>query len=103
MHCVKLSRSLATLRASNIAFEYRWAGGKPDQLPELAAELARLKVDVMVTDGTPPAVAARKEASTIPQYREHALDHDQKDGAALQWHQQALSVTFPGIRESVLE
>jgi putative ABC transport system substrate-binding protein len=50
----------------DIALEYRWAGGKTDRLPELAAELARLKVDVIVTDGTPPALAARKASNTIP-------------------------------------
>jgi putative ABC transport system substrate-binding protein len=50
----------------DVAFEYRWAGGKTDRLPELAAELVQLKVDVIVTEGTPPAQAARKASSTIP-------------------------------------
>jgi len=59
-------KELGYIEGKNIAFEYRWAGGKTDQLPELAAELVRLKVDIIVTDGTPPALAARKASSTIP-------------------------------------
>jgi putative ABC transport system substrate-binding protein len=54
------------VEGKNIAFEYRWAGGKSERLPELAAELVRLKIDVIVTDGTPPARAARKASPTIP-------------------------------------
>jgi hypothetical protein len=34
----------------------------------------------------------------IPQYREHVLDHDQRDGVALEGQQQVLRATFPGIR-----
>jgi putative ABC transport system substrate-binding protein len=59
-------KELGYIEGKNIALEYRWAEGKIDQLPELAAELARLKVDVIVTDGTPPALAARKASSTTP-------------------------------------
>ena len=40
------------IEGKNIAFEYRWGGGRTDQLPELAAELVRLKVDVVVVEGT---------------------------------------------------
>jgi hypothetical protein len=39
----------------------------------------------------------------IPQYRDHALDHDQREGVALEGQQQVLRATFPGIRESVRE
>jgi hypothetical protein len=39
----------------------------------------------------------------IPQYREHALDHEQGNGVALEGQQQVLWATFPGIRESVRE
>ncbi|TAK06345.1 ABC transporter substrate-binding protein [bacterium] len=59
-------KELGYIEGKNIALEYRWGGGKTDQLPELAAELVRLKVDIFVTDGTPSALAARKASSTIP-------------------------------------
>src|SRR5687767_7027074 len=39
----------------------------------------------------------------IPQYRDHALDHDQREGVALEGQQQVLRATFPSIRESVRE
>jgi putative ABC transport system substrate-binding protein len=44
----------------NIAYEYRWAEGKPDRLDELAKELVNLKVDVIITLSTPAAIAAKK-------------------------------------------
>jgi putative ABC transport system substrate-binding protein len=50
----------------NIAFESRSAAGRDDRLPELAAELVRLKVDVIVTAGTPGIRAARQATATIP-------------------------------------
>src|SRR4029077_17938306 len=50
----------------NIAFEYRGAEGKLDRFPALAAELVRLKVDVIVTQGTPAAAAAKNATNTIP-------------------------------------
>src|SRR5262245_63228152 len=41
-----------------VAIEYRWAEGRTDRLAEIAAELVRRKVDVIVTGGTPPVLAA---------------------------------------------
>jgi putative ABC transport system substrate-binding protein len=51
----------------NIAFEYRYAEGKVDRFPELAAELVRLKVDIiLITGGELPIRAARNATKTIP-------------------------------------
>jgi len=60
-------RQLGYLDGSNLALEYRWADGHSDRLPNLAAELVHLKVDVVFSAwGTPTALAAKKAASTIP-------------------------------------
>lgn len=50
----------------NIAIEYRWVEGKLDRVPGLAAELVRLKVDLVFAWGTPAVAAARQATSTIP-------------------------------------
>jgi putative ABC transport system substrate-binding protein len=57
---------LGWIEGKNLVFEYRFAEGKPGRSPELAAELVRLKVDLIVTTGNPPALAAQKATSTIP-------------------------------------
>jgi putative tryptophan/tyrosine transport system substrate-binding protein len=59
-------RELGYVEGKNIAFEYRGAEGKLDRFPALAAELVRLKVDVIVTQGTPAATAAKNATKTIP-------------------------------------
>jgi putative tryptophan/tyrosine transport system substrate-binding protein len=59
-------RKLGWIEGKNIAIEYRFAEGKSDRLPELAADLVRLKVDLIVVSGTPPALAAKKTTTTIP-------------------------------------
>jgi putative ABC transport system substrate-binding protein len=50
----------------NIAFEYRWAQGRLDRLPQFAEELVALKVNVVVTLGPPAAVAVKSATETIP-------------------------------------
>jgi len=54
------------VEGKNILIEYRYGDGKLDLLPELAAQLVRLKVDVIVTPGGPPTMAAKKLTETIP-------------------------------------
>jgi putative ABC transport system substrate-binding protein len=58
--------SLGTWRGENIVIEWRFADGKPDRLPALAAELVRLKVDIIVTTGSTVTRAAKEATSTIP-------------------------------------
>jgi len=57
---------LGYVEGQNIAFEFRSAEGKLDRLPELAAELVRLKVDVIVTVYVPPSLAAKQATREIP-------------------------------------
>ena len=60
-------RELGYIEGQNIATEYRYAEGKPDRFPELAAELVRLKVDIIVVAGGDPWIRAAKNATkTIP-------------------------------------
>ena len=60
-------RELGYIEGQNIAIEYRYAEGKRDRLPELAAELVRLKVDIIVAAGGAQLIRAAKNATkTIP-------------------------------------
>jgi ABC-type uncharacterized transport system substrate-binding protein len=59
-------RDLGYVEGQNIAIEYRFAEGRPERLPALAAELVRLKVDVIVTGGPPAPEAAKQATGTIP-------------------------------------
>ncbi|HEY7316334.1 MAG TPA: ABC transporter substrate-binding protein [Candidatus Binatia bacterium] len=59
-------RELGYVEGKNIVVEYRYAELKPDRLPALAAELVRLKVDVIVTSATGMTRAAKNATNTIP-------------------------------------
>jgi putative ABC transport system substrate-binding protein len=60
---VQRLRELAWIDGRNLAIEYRWAEGRNERYAEAAAELVRLKVDVIVTVATPATLAA-KQATT---------------------------------------
>jgi putative ABC transport system substrate-binding protein len=57
---------LGWIEGRAIAIEYRWADGRSDRLAEIAAEFARLKVDIIVTGGTPAVMAAKQAAPVVP-------------------------------------
>ncbi|MEO6163299.1 MAG: ABC transporter substrate-binding protein [Candidatus Binatia bacterium] len=58
---------LGWIEGKNFTIEYRFGENKgPERLPELAADLVRLKVDLIVVSGTPPAIAAKSATTTIP-------------------------------------
>ncbi len=57
---------LGWIEGKNITIEYRFSEQKSERLPELAADLARLKVDLIVASGTPPAFAAKNATTAIP-------------------------------------
>ena len=59
-------RDLGYIEGQNVVIDYRYAGGNVDRLPELAADLVRLKVDVIVTSGEPAALAAKRASNSIP-------------------------------------
>ena len=59
-------RDLGYVEGKDFVIEFRWAEGQYDRLPALAAELARLNVDVIVTHAAPGAFAAKKATPTIP-------------------------------------
>jgi putative ABC transport system substrate-binding protein len=59
-------RDLGYMEGRNIVIEYRFAEGRYDRLPALAAELVRLKVDVIVTHSVPGALAAKQATATNP-------------------------------------
>jgi putative ABC transport system substrate-binding protein len=57
---------LGWIEGKNFTIEYRFAEQRNERLPELAAELVRLKVDLIVTAGGPTPFAAKKATTTIP-------------------------------------
>ena len=59
-------RELGHVEGQNLELHFRWAEGKPERLPALAAELVRLEPDVIVTMGPGPAFAAKRATTTVP-------------------------------------
>ena len=59
-------RELGYVEGKNVLIEFRWAEGKYERLPALAAELAHLRMDVIVAAGAQDIDAARRATSTIP-------------------------------------
>lgn len=57
---------LAWIEGKNLTIEYRFAEHKRERVPELAADLVRLKVDLIVVAGTPSALAAKNATANIP-------------------------------------
>ena len=59
-------RDLGYVEGKNITVEYRFTEGRQDRLPDLVAELVRLKVEAIITSSTPGVLAAKNASSTIP-------------------------------------
>src|SRR5262245_49106184 len=53
-------KDLGYVESRDFVMEYRWAEGHPERLPELAADLVRARVDIIVTGGTPATKAAKQ-------------------------------------------
>ncbi len=66
-------RELGYAEGRNIGIEYRWTEGRDERLPDLAADLVRLKVDVIVTSG-PGTLAAKRATTTIPIVMQISID-----------------------------
>src|SRR5262245_39100127 len=67
--------NLGWIEGKNIAIEYRYAEGKNERLPELATDLVRHKVDLIVVTSGPPALAAKRATTTIPTVMVNVGDH----------------------------
>ena len=59
-------RDFGYVEGTNVTIEYRWAEGRYERLPELAADLVRSNVDLIVTHATPGSLAAKQATTTIP-------------------------------------
>jgi putative ABC transport system substrate-binding protein len=63
---VRRLRELGWIEGSTVEIEYRWADGNAERLSEFAAELVRLKANVIVTSATPATIAAKRATAAIP-------------------------------------
>ena len=91
----------------NIVLEFRYAGGRPERLEALAAELVDSKVDVLVTGGPGPLEAARKASATVPIVTVAGSDPVAEGWAKSLAHPggnvTGLTVTFPDLASKRLE
>src|SRR5215470_17534086 len=67
-------RELGYIEGKNVVFEYRWAEGRAERLPEVAADLVRQRVDVIVASSQGSALAAKRATQTIPIVMVNARD-----------------------------
>jgi putative ABC transport system substrate-binding protein len=67
-------RELGYVEGKNVAFEYRWAEGKPERFPALADDLVRSKVGLIVASGGAAATAVQRATTTIPIVMVNAVD-----------------------------
>ena len=63
---VQRLRELGWMEGRTITIEYRWVEGREERFAEIAAEFVRLKVELIVTSGTPAVMASKKATSVIP-------------------------------------
>src|SRR5690242_1820819 len=63
---IRILREFGYVNGKNIQFEFRYAANKLDRLPALAQDLVRHKADLLITPGTPSALALRDATRTIP-------------------------------------
>ena len=63
---VQRLRELGWIEGRTVTIEYRWAEGREERIAQIAAEFVRLKVDIVVTSGTPEVLAAKQATSVIP-------------------------------------
>jgi putative ABC transport system substrate-binding protein len=63
---VQRLRELGWIEGRTVAIEYRWAEGRDERYAQIAAEFVRLKVDIIVTSGTPQVLAVKQATSVIP-------------------------------------
>jgi putative ABC transport system substrate-binding protein len=73
-YTVEQLRQLGWVEGENLAVEWRYADGRLELLPELAAELVRLPVDLIIAAATAPTLAAMQQTTTIPVVFEWAID-----------------------------